>query len=132
MKICLFDNIGNFGIVIGWKRLITDDYFVFEVDREGELRIGEKTYKINNGQARVPQFHLVFGEQRNINFVDKQGKVYTCGTMSRTGTKLININNEIEICLIACIEKLDEQEKEIKQLRREISKIKNEYGVSLN
>lgn len=132
MKICLFDTIGNVGIVIGWKRLITDNYYLFEIDREGELRIGEKTYQFNDGQARVPQYHLVFGEQRNINFVDKQGKTYSCGTISRTGTRLININNDLESCLIACLEKLNEQEKEIKKLKNNIWKIENEYGVSLN
>ena len=132
MKICLFDSIGNLGIVIGWNRIITSEYYLFEVDREGVLRIGDKAYPVVNGQAKVPQYHLVFGERRNIYFTDKQGNMFACGSINRTGSRTIDISNEVEDCLIACIEKLDEQNKEIKALKEEISKIKTEYWVSLN
>ena len=132
MKIILFNSIGNLGIVTGWKKLMFDDRLIFETDREGELRIGEKSYPVVNGQARVPQYHLVLGERRNIYFADRQGNVFACGSISRTGSRTIDIVNEVEHCLIACIEKLDEQEKEIKQLKKNIGKLENEYGVSLN
>ena len=132
MKICLFNSIGNLGIVTGWKKLMFDDHLIFETDREGELRIGEKSYPVVNGQARVPQYHLVFGERRNIYFADKQGNVFACGSISRTGSRTIDIVSEVEHCLIACIEKLDEQDREIRLLKEEIRKIKNEHGVSFN
>ena len=132
MKICLFDSIGNLGIVIGWKKVILDSCFVFEVDREGELRIGEKVYPVVNGEVKAPQCNFIYGERRNMYFVDKDGNEFFCGSISRTGSRTVDISNEVESCLLACIDKIEKQEKDIKVLKEEISKLKNEYGVSFN
>ena len=130
MRIILFETIGELGIVTEWNRVIHDDYLIFEVDREGELIIGERKYAVCDGRACVPQYHVVLGEPRRITFADKQGKRYFCGVISRTGGHLINIAQETDVCLIACVEQIANLKKEILDLKEENKKIKNEYGVS--
>ena len=113
-----------------WKRLIDQDHLKFEVDRDGELRIGQRSYEVRSGLAYVPQSNILLGDNHKIVFTNKDGQAFKCGVIKRTGSRLMEICNEVEPCLIACCAALDAQEVQIRELKEEIRKLKNEYGVS--
>lgn len=134
MKIVLFDELpfkDKLGIVTEWKRLIDKDDLIFRTDRDGVLSVGQHTYKTVDGCAFVPQYHVLLGESHKISFTDDHGTTYTCGTIKRTGSRLIEITNDLETCLIACVSALDAQNGLIKTIMGEIEQIKKQYGVSV-
>lgn len=131
MKIVLFDNIGDIGIVTDWKPLILDEYLKFEIGREGTLKIAEKAYETVGGTAYVPQYALNLGGVGKITFVDRDAKSFSCGTIKRTGSRMISISNPIDPCIVACCQKICEQDHEIKVLKETVDLIKKQYGITI-
>lgn len=130
MKIVLFDKLGKIGIVTGCKPYVGEDTLQFETDRDGKLIIGERTYTVSGGTAYVPIINITMGEARVIVFIDKNGNLFECGTLTRTGSHVIKITNPIEPCIIALCNAYSELKEENAALVAEIKKLKNEYGVS--
>lgn len=130
MRIVLFDKLGKIGIVTGCKPYVGGDMLQFEADRDGELIIGERTYTVSGGTAYVPIINITMGEARVIVFIDKNGNLFECGTLTRTGSHVIKITNPIEPCIIALCNAYSELKEENTALVTEIKKLKNEYGVS--
>jgi hypothetical protein len=130
LKIVLFDKLGKIGIVTGVKTYVGTDVLAFETDRDGKLIIGERTYTVSGGRAYVPIIDIIMGEGRIIVFIDKNGERFECGTLTKTGSRTIKINNPIEPCVIALCNAYSELKEENAVLVAEIKKIKNEYGVS--
>lgn len=131
MKIVLFEEIGNIGVVVDWNGHIRDDNFVFECDRDGVLYLGDKTFEIKNGRAYVPQYNILMGEPRGIAFTDNSKRRFSCGVISRISSHMIKITNEIEPCLIACCKKISEQEKSISELRAVIDNMQSQSGIKI-
>lgn len=132
MKVVLFEKIGKIGVIIDWKQMILDNSLVFEIGREGVLSIGEKTYETVNGAAYVPQYILILGDSKAISFKDAEsGDVYACGTITRTGSRMMKITNPIEPCIVACCKKIDEQQEEIDKLKNTVDLIKKQYGITI-
>lgn len=131
MKIVLFDKIGKIGIVIGWDPLIREDYLKFEIGREGTLKIGDKTYDTVDGVAYVPQYILNLGQSGKICFTDEDNNHFSCGTITRTGSNMIKISNPIEPSIVACCQKIDEQQEEIDKLKNTVDLIKKQYGITI-
>ena len=131
MKIVLLDNIGKIGIVTEWKQLIDGDMLVFEVKSEGELRIGKHTYKAKEGKCYMPQYHLLLGQKSKIEFIDHKKRVFDCGYISRTGSRLMQIHNDVETCLVNCCAALDELRGEVERLCAENKTLKTQFGISI-
>lgn len=131
MKIVLFDKIGKIGIVIGWEPIIREDYLKFEIGRNGKLNIGDKVYDTVDGVAYVPQYILNLGQSKKISFSSEDNNHFSCGTITRTGSRMISISNPIEPCIIACCQKIDEQQEEIDKLKNTVDLIKKQYGITI-
>lgn len=135
MKIVLFDALSisqKLGIVTEWKRVIDGDFLKFNVDRAGKLCIGQREYNASNDCIYVPQYHVLMGEPQKIYFIDPDGNKYYCGIIKRTGSRLMEICNDVEACIITCCAALDAQQAQLKTITENIQKLKNEYGITFN
>ena len=131
MKLVLFDGIGDIGIITDWKPMILDDYLKIQIGREGTLTIGDKQYHTDDGVVFVPQYTLILGDTKKITFTDASGVAYSCGTIARTGTRMIEISNPVEPCIVACCQKICEQDHEISVLKETVDLIKKQYGITI-
>ena len=131
MKIVLFKNMGNVGVITGWKKLIDKDYLHFTSDQAGELIIGTHAYKITSENVFVPQTRLILGEVYSIKFKSDDGEIYSCGTIRRTGSRLMEINNDPEQLIVSACAALDRQGTEIQSLKDRIHTIEEKYGISI-
>ena len=134
MKIITFESLPiceKIGVVTDWKRYIDSDYLKIETDRGGEIRIGADVYPVNEGEGYVPQSRILLGESYKITFVDDDKKVFNCGSIRRTGSRLMEIRNDLEACVIACHSAISEQSRVIEEMQTEIKRIKKELSISI-
>lgn len=131
MRIVTFNNIEGLGVITGWQGRMDQSFLKFESDVDGELLIGARKYAVENLRAFVSQNDIRLGDSLKIIFTDDQGKRYDCGTITRTGSYHIAIYNNIEQCLIACLNVLDQQSAEMEKLRAELKIVKQHYGVTI-
>ena len=130
MKVILFKNLNNTGVITERCRIVPD-FLEFEFSEKGTLRIGKKTYVVESRKIFVPQYDIMLGSHSKIVFTDKKGKEYDCGEIFRTGNRLVEFHNDIEGTLVDAVATLDEARREIAELRGVIEKIQEQMGISL-
>lgn len=134
MKINLFDGLpgtDKLGIVTDWKRLIDGDNLVFKVDRDGELCVGQRTYKTVDKTAYVPQYTVLLGESHAITFTDEKKNKFACGVIKRTGSRMIEIKNDLDSCFISLCVAYNNQHDEIKRLGDKLKNLEEKIGISI-
>ena len=134
MKINLFDGLpgtGKLGIVTDWKRLIDGEDLVFKVDRNGELCVGQRTYRTVDNTVYVPQYTILLGESHVITFTDESGNKFACGVIKRTGSRMIEIKNDLDSCFISLCAAYNDQHDEIKRLSDKLKLFEEKIGISI-
>ena len=134
MKIILFDELpipDKLGIVTEWKKYIDGDSLNFSIERDGELCIGQRTYKTVDGYAYVPQYHVLLGESHKITFTDEQGVLYNCGTIKRTGSRIIEIQNNLDTCIVSLCAAFDQLHKDYTKLEKNVKLLEEKIGISI-
>ena len=130
MKVILFKNLNNTGVILDRSRVIPD-YLEFEFEEPGTFCVGERTYAVTGGKVFVPQYDVLLGKHLKLIFIDKKGKEYSCGEIIRTGSRIVEFHNNVERTLIDVAAALDDARRENAELRGEIKKIKEQMGISL-
>jgi hypothetical protein len=130
----LFDELPiseKLGIVTEWKRYIEGDNFVFYIGQDGELRIGQRAYKTIDGYAYVPQYHVLLGESHKIAFVNNQSVAYDCGIIKRTGSRMIEIQNNLDTCVVSLCAAFDQLHKDYASLVKKVKQIEEKTGITI-
>lgn len=130
MKVILFKNLNNTGVILDRSRVIPD-YLEFEFEEPGKFRVGKKTYEVEGRKVFIPQFDVMIGSHAKLVFIDKDGKEYDLGEIFRSGSRLVEYHNDVERTLIDAVQTIDEARREIAELRAEIKTIKEQMGISL-
>ena len=130
MKVILLKNLNSTGVITERCRVIPD-YFEFEFEEPGKLRIGDKTYVVDGRKIFVSQYDIMLGKHMKLVFVDKNGREYDCGEIHRTGSRLVEFHNDIEHSLVDACAALDEARCEIAELKDSIKQIKEQMGINL-
>ncbi|MBE6584697.1 MAG: hypothetical protein E7649_06970 [Ruminococcaceae bacterium] len=130
MKVILFKNLNNTGIVIEHPCIIPD-YLEFEFVETGTFKMGAKSYTVDSPKIFIPQIDVRLGSHMKLVFIDRNGREYNCGEIFRSGSRFMEFHNDMEHTLVDACAALDEARGEIAELKNEIKKIKEQMGISL-
>lgn len=132
MKIEILEAVGAFGISILDKnadgKAFLRDNLEIEVGREGVLVLGERSYKVEDGQVSIPEYFIPQGPNKVI-FSDGTGN-YNCGKVYRNG-RFISAESIVEPITVQLALAYNRQGEEIKQLRAELNELRGKYGISI-
>lgn len=132
MKIAILENIGAFGILLLDKstdgKAFVRDKIDIDVGREGTLIVGERSYSTEDGHISIPEYLIAQGPNKLI-FCDKTGN-YNCGKVHRNG-RFITAESIVEPITVQLALAYERQGEEIKQLRAELSELREKYGINI-
>ena len=127
MKLTLLKNVGNVGVITGYKNLIPDRVRL-DVGESGTLYIGAKSYSVD-GFVEIAEYDVKPGPNK-VTFVDADGQAYACGTINRNG-RFISITNNLDTLVVDIALCYDVQNEKIKKLEEALSKVTTQYGISI-
>lgn len=127
MKLTLLKSIGTIGVITGYKTLIPD-CVRFDVGESGTLFIGAKGYAVD-GSVEVAEYEVKPGPNK-VMFVGSDGISYACGTINRNG-RFMSVANNLDLLVVDLALKYNEQSEKIKALEDKLSRVQNQYGISI-
>ena len=137
MKLNLIESADRVGIFTECKTVIKDRDEV-KVDRAGTLVLTttmpsgssvQRRFKANNGLVILNDFDIIQGTS-HVEFIGDDGAKYKCGEIHRNGRFIHYKSNSDELLATLSVAYL-EQKHQIEQISKEISVIKNKYGISI-
>ena len=132
MKIEILETVGAFGISILDKnadgKAFLRDKLEIEIGRDGILILGDRSYKVEDGRASIPEYFIPQGPNKVI-FSDSTGN-YNCGKIYRNG-RFISAEGILEPITVQLALAYNKQGEEIKRLRSELNELREKYGISI-
>lgn len=128
MRLQLLKSLGNYGVLLDWKNFLPDAVDI-QVDIEGALTIGNKTYPVVNGKVHLLEYQIISGPNR-VSFVDKDGVVYECGCIHKS-TRFINIVNPVDKLAVENALATEKLARRVEELEKAVKTIKEQYGITI-
>ena len=128
MKIQLLESLGNYGVILDWKKFLPEIISI-EIEREGVLTIGPKSYPVINGKVQLLEYQILPGPNK-VTFIDKSGITYECGCIHKN-TRFINIENPVDKLAVQLALTCEELYKQVKELKAEVKTIREQYGITI-
>lgn len=119
MKITILKPLGDVGIITEVKPFISDAVIIvrFAGEKEGTLTVGQRSYAVKDGIARIPEYEILTGESK-IFLDTKDGR-------------FLKVNTDVDKLIISCAIGLAAQADEIGKLKEENRLIKEQYGIKI-
>jgi hypothetical protein len=128
MNIALLKHVGKIGVILGWKKLLPDGV-KFEIGEDGILTIGNRSKQTDDGSVIFYEYEFVLGSNK-VEFTSKDGTIYRCGTISRSG-RFIQVTNELDELVTALAVAYEKQAEEIESLRAEIAEKEKQRAIKI-
>lgn len=137
MKVNLIESLGNRGIIT-LNGSVINGPVEFDVGCDGVIvliatmthgTVLKKSFNTRGGKAIVNDFDIVQGPCR-VEFTRSDGVTFNCGELHRNG-RFIHAKSNSDEFIVSLAMRYVEQEQEIETLKKEVSEIKNRYGISI-
>ena len=128
MKIALLKHVGQVGVILDWQKLLPDGLKI-DIGEDGILTIGERSKQTEDGSVIFYEYEFVLGNKK-VEFVAKDGTIYHCGTINRSG-RFIEVKNDLDRLVVELALAYEKQAGEIESLRAEISEKDKQRAIKI-
>lgn len=128
MILRLLKNVGDFGIITDWKKVL-HDYIDVSIGEEGDLYIGDRHQKTVDGVVRLNEHYFQQGKN-NVRFISTEGVVYDCGIIERSG-RFIEVTNSLDKLVVNLALSFNEQAEEIASLKSQLDDIESRRSIKI-